>query len=71
MNYGTITIEELITQVNTYISTPSRDAQHSAQIYECIISSLTEEGKQKISHLTNLYTINRIISGALLFQSII
>jgi hypothetical protein len=47
-NYGTITLEQVKSWERSYIATPSRAAQDTYMLYQCLMSSLTPEAKKKI-----------------------
>jgi len=46
--HGEITLQEIQSFEETYIAEPSRSAQDSAQLYRCLMASLSKEGKKKI-----------------------
>ena len=66
--HGTLSVEEVRTEVLTYVDTESRRAQNSYQMYACIMASLTDEGRTKILTEAERYTTNQIKSGPLLFK---
>ena len=69
--YGNITLKHLTEHVKTYISSPTRQAQNSFALYHCLINSLSQKGKAKITLYRNEYIINTRPSGALLLKVII
>ena len=68
--YGTITMDEVKTNCNIYIDTQSRDAQNSAQMYECIMNSIDEVGKKRTVNECEKYTILNVKSGPIHFKLI-
>ena len=70
-DYGAITMQEVQQHANTYIGLHHRNAQNSFQIYNCLISSLTDSGKAKVVLESNKFTINEIPDGPLLLKVII
>jgi len=66
--HGTLSVDEVREEVETYIDTETRRAQNSYQMYACIMSSLTDEGRIKILTEAGKYTVNQIKSGPLLFK---
>ena len=68
--YGTIYLDDLKTTCKFYIDQQTRDAQNSAQMYQCIMSSLSEVGKKTIANENNEYTESNIKSRPLLYKVI-
>jgi hypothetical protein len=74
-NYGTITLEQVAEWEKSYIATPSRAAQDTYMLYQCLMSSLAPEAKKKIMIWSDQYTIesngNKYDSGVALLKVII
>jgi S-adenosylmethionine/arginine decarboxylase-like enzyme len=47
--HGSIFIESICEHAETYIATPTRAAQDSIQLYECLVRSITKEGRDKVT----------------------
>jgi hypothetical protein len=47
-SYGTVTLEHIQAHALTYVTTQTRAAQDSIQLYLCIMNSLTKAGKSKV-----------------------
>ncbi len=71
LRYGVITLENVIEHAETYIDQETRQAQNSAQLYKCIMDSLTNEGRSKIMLFSDDYTVEGIKSGAALLRVVI
>ena len=56
-NYGTITLEQVARWERRYIATPSRAAQDTYMLYQCLMSSLAPAAKKKIMIWADQYTI--------------
>lgn len=56
-NYGSFSMEHLTEVAGTYVNTPSRARQESAQLYTCLMKSLTREGRSKVTLQEEDYTI--------------
>ena len=69
--HGEIEIETIRTFEESYIAESVRPAQDTAQIYRCLMASLSKEGKKKILIWENQYTINGMGSGNLLLKIIV
>ena len=67
-HYGEISLQQVRTHCQTYIGQPSRRSQHSYQMYECLVNSLTEAARIKISPDSEQYTINGVRCGPLLYR---
>ena len=48
-NYGVLTLEQVNVHVTTYVATQTRDAQDSTILYYCLVNSLLETGRSKIT----------------------
>jgi hypothetical protein len=74
-NYGTITLEQVARWERSYIATPSRAAQDTYMLYQCLMSSLPPEAKKKIMIWSDQYTIEsagtKYDSGVALLKVII
>ena len=69
--HGEITLQEIFEFEETYISEPNISAQDAAQLYRCLMASLSKEGKRKILVWEDQYTINGLGSGNLLLKIIV
>ena len=69
--HGEIEIETIRTFEESYIGESVRPAQDTAQLYRCLMASLSKEGKKKILIWENQYTINGMGSGNLLLKIIV
>ena len=67
-HYGEITMEQVREECLQYVHLQSRKSQHSYQMYECIMNSLTESARIKITPDSDLYTIRGIRCGPLLYR---
>ena len=56
-SYGEITLETIEQHTQTYISTRSRAAQDSSQLYFCLLNSLSEAGLAKATIWEDQYTV--------------
>jgi hypothetical protein len=74
-NYGTITLDQVRSWETRYIATPSRAAQDTYMLYQCLMSSLTPEAKKKIMIWSDQYAIEvagtKYDSGVALLKVII
>ena len=71
MDYGALTLEDVQAHATSYIGQENRNAQNSFQIYNCLISSLSDAGKAKVVLESNRYSINGVPDGPLLLKIII
>ena len=69
--HGEISMETIRAFEETYIDSESRAAQDTAQMYRCLMTSMSKEGKRKILVWENMYTIGGLGSGNLLLKTII
>ena len=69
--HGEITLQEIYEFEESYIDQPSRSAQDTAQLYRCLMASLSKEGKKKVLVWEDQYTINGLGSGNLLLKIIV
>lgn len=69
--HGEIELETIRTFEESYIDEPVRPAQDTAQLYRCLMASLSKEGKKKILIWENQYTIDGLGSGNLLLKIIV
>lgn len=69
-NYGEITQQQVRDHCATYVHQQSRRSQHSYQMYECLVNSLTESARVKIAPDSEQYTINGVRCGPLLYRYI-
>lgn len=70
-NYGRISLAEIRAFEETYLSLEIRPAQDAWMLYQCLMSSISKEGKDKITIWSNQYTVNGQFSGNLLLKIII
>ena len=69
--HGEIDIETIRDFEESYIDQAIRPAQDTAQLYRCLMASLSKEGKKKILIWESQYTINGLGSGTLLLKIIV
>ena len=69
-DYGTISYEAILAEEQTYIDTDCRGTQDTHMLYECIMNSLTDEGRAKLNIDDDMYTVgtNERMSGACLLK---
>ena len=65
-SYGEISHSHLKTWEHSYFGLMERRAQDSAALGKFLINSLSNTGKNKIQVYSDQYTVNRMVSGALL-----
>ena len=70
-NYGTVTMEQLRENARTYVTTQTRVAQDSTQLYTCLMNSLSSVGWSKVTLQEDEYTIRGMKVGVLLLKVII
>lgn len=70
-NHGEVTLQQVRDHCAVYVSTPSRAAQDSMQVYECLMKSMSKVGREKITVWKEQYHHNGIPCGALLLKIII
>ena len=56
-NYGTLTLEQVVESELQYIDDEGRLAQDTYMLYKCLMASLTDEAKKKVSIWSNQYRI--------------
>jgi len=75
--YGRRTVDEVYADASTYCFLETRKAQDSANLYQCLIGSLTPEAQSRILQFHNEYTITQeapvrqVRAGAVLFRVIV
>ena len=69
--YGTITLAQIRAHEETYIGTPSRNAQDANLLYECIMNSISSECKAKLTIWKKEYRCGQLPSGNLLLKVLI
>ena len=69
--HGEIELETIRNFEESYIGESVRPAQDTAQLYRCLMASLSKEGKKKILIWENQYTIDGMGSGNLLLKIIV
>jgi len=72
-NYGTISYEAILAKELTFIDTDCRETQDTHMLYECIMNSLTDEGRAKLNIGDDMYTVgtNGRITGVCLLKILI
>ena len=70
-HHGEISLEELLEFERTYAGAQNRSAQDSAQLYRCLMASISRLGKKKILVWEDQYTINGLGSGNLLLKIVV
>jgi len=72
-DYGTISYEAILAKEQTYMDTDCRGTQDTHMLYECIMNSLTDEGRAKLNIDDDMYTVgtNERMSGACLLKILI
>ena len=66
--YGRLTMKEIRDHCSSYINLKTRQAQHQYQMYECIMNSLTQMTRLRITSATDKYEIGGVKCGPLLFK---
>jgi hypothetical protein len=69
--YGQISLAEIRALKETYITQQIRPAQDNWMLYQCLMNSISKEGKAKITIWKNQYLVNGYCSGNLLLKIII
>ncbi len=72
-NYGTISLEKVVESELQYINEQGREAQDTYMLYKCLMASLTNAAKKRISLWSDQYRIgdNDLCSGVALLKIII
>jgi hypothetical protein len=70
-HHGEITLEQVQEHARAYVNQPNRAAQDSVMLYQCLMNSLSMEGRSKITAWRKDYTVHGITSGACLLKVII
>ena len=70
-NHGEIELETINKFERQYIDGKNRPAQDTAQLYRCLMASLSKDGKRKVLIWESQYVINGLGSGNLLLKVII
>ena len=72
-NYGTISLEQVVESELQYINEEGRGAQDTYMLYKCLMASLTNAAKKRISLWSDQYRIgnNDLCSGVALLKIII
>ena len=70
-HYGSITLTEIRRHENTYITQPTRDAQDTYLLYECLMNSLSPDANAKIDIWRDDFWTNTLPSGNMLLKVII
>ena len=74
-NYGELTIDQVRMHELKYIASGTRNAQNAKMMYNCIYSSLSQEGRSKIAADKNKYILyiggHPYESGNLLFKTVV
>ena len=69
--HGEITLEHLTDFEATYVGAQNRAAQDSAQLYCCLMASISKEGEHKILVWEDQYNLNELGSDNLLLKVIV
>jgi hypothetical protein len=69
--YGQLSLEQVRAHALTYVTAQNRAAQNSMQLYQCLMASLSKEGKAKIMLRQKEYTVGAHPSGTSLLKVII
>jgi hypothetical protein len=69
--YGRLTLEEVRAHAETYVTTHSRAAQDSIQLFNCLMATLSAAGKTKVMLKASQYTVKGIFSGPCLLKLVI
>lgn len=71
-NYGVISLERITEHETTYVNSPTRAAQDDRMFYECMMNSITIEGKAKLNMHEGQYKIGEETpSGLCLFKVLV
>jgi hypothetical protein len=72
-NYGTISLEQVVKSKLQYINEQGREAQDTFMLYMCLMASLSNSAKKRISLWSEQYRIgnNNLCSGVALLKIII
>ena len=72
-NYGTLTLEQVVTSEMQHIDDEGRLAQDTYMLYKSLMASLTSEAKKKVSIWADQYQLgeSKMSSGATLLKIII
>ncbi len=72
-NYGTLMFEQVTESELQYIDEGGRPAQDTYMLYKCLMASLTNEARKKVTIWSNQYRIgeNKECSGVALLKIII
>jgi hypothetical protein len=70
-NYREVALEHLKAFASTYVARPTRVAQHSIMLYECIWNTLSKTGRSKVWIWKDEFHINVIPTGILLLKIVI
>ena len=72
-NYGTISLEQVVESELQYINEQGREAQDTFMLYKCLMASLSNSAKKRISLLSEQYRIgdNNLCSGVALLKIIV
>ena len=70
-NYGVITLEQIRRWEGKYVHLQVRPAQDTWMLYQCLMNSISKEGKDKVTIWKNQYTTRGFLSGNLLLKIIV
>ena len=72
-NYGTISLEQVVESELQYINEQGREAQDTFMLYKCLMASLSNSAKKRISLWSDQYRIgdNNLCSGVALLKIIV
>jgi hypothetical protein len=71
LEYGLLSAQNIQDHTSTYHTLQTRQAQNDVQTGQCLLNSMTEAGKLKITKESNAYYVNGILSGTLLLKLIL
>ena len=69
--FGMVSLANVTTHAQVYIGQPTRAAQNSSQLYECLTRSLTEEAKMRAINNRSQYIVTGTPDGPLFLKTLI
>ena len=69
--FGMVSLANVTTHAQVYIGQPTRAAQNSSQLYECLTRSLTEEAKMRAISNRSQYIVTGTPDGPLFLKTLI
>ena len=70
-SFGAIKLSDIRRRARTYANAETRKTQDSQALYHCLMNSLSTTGRNKVSNLTDDYTIKGTRVGMLLLKVIV